>query len=114
MTSAINLLSNGDLKNQKVSIFKGLRALISTFCLFPLNRRRGFIGNIIDNPVNAFDFVGDAGGNFLVSRDKCFLVDWDGVLLAPPERDAWVMGFREWASSLSDLKASSARKIIKA
>ena len=43
---------------------------------------------------------GDAGGNFLVSRDKCFLVDWDGVLLAPPERDAWVMGFREWARSL--------------
>lgn len=43
---------------------------------------------------------GDAGGNFLVSRDKCFLVDWDGVLLAPPERDAWVMGFREWARNL--------------
>jgi len=36
LTSAINLLSNGDLKNQKISIFKGLRALISTFCLFPL------------------------------------------------------------------------------
>ena len=36
LTGAINLLSNGDLKNQKVSIFKGLRTLISTFCLFPL------------------------------------------------------------------------------
>ena len=40
LTSAINLLSNGDLKNQKVSIFKGLRALISTFCLFPLGKFR--------------------------------------------------------------------------
>ena len=38
LTSAINLLSNRDFENQKVSIFKGLRALISTFCLFPLDK----------------------------------------------------------------------------
>lgn len=43
---------------------------------------------------------GDAGGNFFVCRDKCFLVDWDDVLLAPPERDAWVMGFCDWARNL--------------
>lgn len=43
---------------------------------------------------------GDAGGNFIVSGDRNFIVDWDGVLLAPPERDAWVMGFRDWAGCL--------------
>ena len=36
----------------------------------------------------------------LAFKSDRLLVDWDGVLLAPPERDAWVMGFREWARSL--------------
>jgi hypothetical protein len=40
---------------------------------------------------------GDAGGNFIVSGDKYYIVDWDEPIFAPPERDAWVMGFREWA-----------------
>jgi len=40
---------------------------------------------------------GDAGGNFLVSGDRYFIVDWDNPLLAPPERDAWVMCCRDWA-----------------
>ena len=40
---------------------------------------------------------GDAGGNFLVSGDKYFIVDWDEPLLAPPERDAWVMCSQGWA-----------------
>lgn len=43
---------------------------------------------------------GDAGGNFLVSGDRYFLVDWDDALLAPPERDAWVVGFCDWARCL--------------
>lgn len=28
------------------------------------------------------------------------MVDWDDALLAPPERDAWVMGFCDWARCL--------------
>ena len=40
---------------------------------------------------------GDAGGNFFVSKNRNFILDWDGVMLAPPERDAWVMCSREWA-----------------
>jgi len=40
---------------------------------------------------------GDAGGNFIVSGDRHFIVDWDNPVLAPPERDAWVMCCREWA-----------------
>ena len=40
---------------------------------------------------------GDAGGNLMVSGDKYYIVDWDYPLLAPPERDAWVMCSRDWA-----------------
>lgn len=43
---------------------------------------------------------GDAGGNFFVNGYRHFLIDWDDVLLAPPERDAWVMGFNGWARCL--------------
>jgi len=46
LTSAINLLSNGEFENQKVSVFKGLRALISTFCLFPLAPVRSFLNRV--------------------------------------------------------------------
>ena len=41
---------------------------------------------------------GDAGGNFMTAADgRYYIVDWDDPLLAPPERDAWVMCPREWA-----------------
>ena len=40
---------------------------------------------------------GDAGGNFIVSGDRHYIVDWDNPVLAPPERDAWVMCSRDWA-----------------
>ena len=43
---------------------------------------------------------GDAGGNLLVSNDRFFIVDWDEVMYAPLERDAWVMSCREWAVKL--------------
>jgi hypothetical protein len=39
---------------------------------------------------------GDAGGNFLANGDKYFIVDWDKPILAPPERDAWVMCGKDW------------------
>ncbi|MCL1859378.1 MAG: aminoglycoside phosphotransferase family protein [Oscillospiraceae bacterium] len=40
---------------------------------------------------------GDAGGNFIANGGKYFIVDWDNPILAPPERDAWVMCCRDWA-----------------
>jgi hypothetical protein len=46
------------------------------------------------------DFVithGDAGGNFMTSGERNYIVDWDNPLLAPPERDAWVMCGNDWA-----------------
>ena len=40
---------------------------------------------------------GDAGGNFVTDGVKHYIVDWDNPLLAPPERDAWVMCSHDWA-----------------
>ncbi|MDR1532427.1 MAG: aminoglycoside phosphotransferase family protein [Clostridiales bacterium] len=40
---------------------------------------------------------GDAGGNLLVNGDDYRIIDWDDALLAPPERDAWVMCCSPWA-----------------
>lgn len=33
---------------------------------------------------------GDAGGNCVLNEGRLFLVDWDSVMLAPIERDAWI------------------------
>ena len=46
---------------------------------------------------NFFITHGDAGGNFLVGGKSNFIVDWDTVKLAPPERDAWFCVHRDWA-----------------
>jgi len=43
---------------------------------------------------------GDAGGNFFVGNGRYYIVDWDEVMYAPLERDAWVMGCRDWARKL--------------
>ena len=40
---------------------------------------------------------GDAGGNYIVSKEKDYLVDWDNPMLAPPERDAWFCMQWDWA-----------------
>ena len=40
---------------------------------------------------------GDAGGNLILNGDRYAFVDWDNPILAPPERDAWVMCSRDWA-----------------
>jgi hypothetical protein len=49
---------------------------------------------------------GDAGGNFLVgngedNRGRHYIVDWDEVMYAPLERDAWVMCHRDCKSCLT-------------
>jgi hypothetical protein len=46
---------------------------------------------------NLFITHGDAGGNFLVSGEMNFIVDWDTVKLAPVERDAWFCVHWDWA-----------------
>lgn len=59
LTSAINLLSNGEFENQKTSVYAALRALISTFCLFPLDGAGGFGGYIVNYAVYVFYLVCD-------------------------------------------------------
>lgn len=64
-------------------------------------RRLEYFSNLCRKDTSNFYIThGDAGGNFLVNKGKYFLVDWDDVLLAPPERDAWVMGYCDWARCL--------------
>ncbi|MEG2207842.1 MAG: aminoglycoside phosphotransferase family protein [Clostridia bacterium] len=43
---------------------------------------------------------GDAGGNFFVGNGRNYIIDWDEVMYAPLERDAWVMCCRDWAREL--------------
>jgi len=47
--------------------------------------------------VSFFITHGDAGGNLMVNGNNFFIVDWDNPVLAPPERDAWVMCSKDWA-----------------
>jgi len=42
------------------------------------------------------------GGNFMMDDTSCYIVDWDEIMLAPPERDAWVMCTQPWARRLFD------------
>lgn len=43
---------------------------------------------------------GDAGGNFFIGNGRNYILDWDEVMYAPLERDAWVMGCHDWARKL--------------
>ncbi len=53
-----------------------------------------------DDLSNFYLTHGDAGGNFFVSGEHNYIVDWDEVMYAPLERDAWVMCCRDWARKL--------------
>ena len=61
-------------------------------------KRLKHFANLCRNGETSFFIThGDAGGNLIVNNGSYFLVDWDNPLLAPPERDAWVMCSRDWA-----------------
>ena len=57
---------------------------------------------------------GDAGGNLMVNSSNYFIVDWDIPILAPPERDAWVMCSKDWAMQFMDLLRTTCASILKA
>jgi len=61
------------------------------------DRLKHFANLLTDDTTNYFITHGDAGGNLIKNGDKYHIVDWDNPLLAPPERDAWVMCYRDWA-----------------
>ncbi|MDD4773649.1 MAG: aminoglycoside phosphotransferase family protein [Eubacteriales bacterium] len=41
---------------------------------------------------------GDAGGNIIVNGNRFYIIDWDDVKLAPPERDGWFCMHWRWAA----------------
>ena len=45
---------------------------------------------------------GDAGGNVILQEDSITIVDWDHILIAPPERDVWMFCVRQ--SQLEDMQ----------
>lgn len=51
-------------------------------------------------PTHFYFTHGDAGGNLLVGKQGYYIPDWDEVMYAPPERDAWVMCCYQWAVAL--------------
>jgi hypothetical protein len=61
------------------------------------NRLKHFASLCKGDSAGFFITHGDAGGNLIKDGDKYFIVDWDNPILAPPERDAWVMCSRDWA-----------------
>ena len=59
-----------------------------------------FRGTMREGSIPLYFTHGDAGGNLLAGRKGYAIPDWDEVMYAPPERDAWVMCCRPWAVSL--------------
>lgn len=53
-------------------------------------RLKAFAAVCKDDKENFHITHGDAGGNCILNEKRLFLVDWDSVMLAPIERDAWI------------------------
>ena len=61
-------------------------------------RLRRFAGHCQGDAAAFYITHGDAGGNLITGGDgRLCIVDWDDPMLAPPERDAWVMCGKPWA-----------------
>ena len=72
------------------------------------SRLAQFAGDCQEDTGDFYLTHGDAGGNFFISNGRNYILDWDEVMYAPLERDAWVMGCYDWARNLFDdtLKAN--------
>lgn len=59
------------------------------------------VANICQQDTHDFYLThGDAGGNHIVGKDRNYILDWDEVMYAPLERDAWVMCCKDFARDL--------------
>lgn len=62
------------------------------------SERLSYFSKICQNTKSQFYIThGDAGGNLLVDNNNYHIIDWDEVMYAPLERDAWVMCCYDWA-----------------
>lgn len=110
-----------DFSSKDLSEFRTLCATINNHQLVSLletkrekieyrAKRLDMFSKLCQNDKSGFVIThGDAGGNFIAGDGKYFIVDWDGVTFAPPERDAWVMCSQDWARNAfqSALKENS-------
>jgi len=76
-----------------LAVFERHRALLA----HRAERLALFAGLCQGDTSHFFITHGDAGGNLIQDGGKAYLVDWDDPVLAPPERDAWVMCPHGWA-----------------
>lgn len=68
LTSAINLLSNGDATHPKTPLFRLYSRIfrhLDKIFLFPLDGSAGFGGQVIQDTVDALDLIGDPVGDML-------------------------------------------------
>lgn len=64
------------------------------------SRLSKFAGDCREDSGDFYLTHGDAGGNFFIAHGRNYILDWDEVMYAPLERDAWVMGCYDWAREL--------------
>jgi hypothetical protein len=58
--------------------------------LIDVNNKQNFFANLCKNKEQKFVITsGDIGGNTLIANNKIYVIDWDWIKLAPPERDYW-------------------------
>lgn len=90
-------LSSNNTANQKVLELLELNKDKLDYCASRLLK----VANICAKDTSHFYIThGDAGGNYFIGNDKIYILDWDEVMYAPLERDAWVMCCRDWARDL--------------
>lgn len=54
-------------------------------------KRLSYFSQICKNDNSGFVIThGDSSRNIIIGKEKCYMIDWDIPLLAPPERDAWL------------------------
>ncbi|MCL2286431.1 MAG: aminoglycoside phosphotransferase family protein [Firmicutes bacterium] len=92
----LNAMPQSKPGNHVLSLFEQLKSELS-HC----SSRLAYLSSVCRRDKSHFYIThGDAGGNFIVGNGRNYIVDWDEVMYAPIERDAWVMCCHSWAVKL--------------
>ncbi len=64
--------------------------------VFQYSERLKLFSEVCRGSIEDFHIThGDAGGNCILNKDDFFIVDWDSVMYAPIERDAWFFMYED-------------------
>lgn len=68
-------------------------------------QRLEYFSSVCKKDRNHFHIThGDAGGNCILSGEQIYIVDWDSVMFAPIERDAWIfIGSRQQLDKINSV-----------